>query len=100
MLTTSPRGPFSLAASSRFLEAFAPAGPVADDGPLRLVFAPDRRGATTGAVVTQTADGVVRADVVGAEPGGSSTTWPASCSSTWMPPASPPSPTGTPSSGS
>ncbi|SDP39896.1 DNA-3-methyladenine glycosylase II [Klenkia soli] len=70
MPTIAPRGPFSLAASSRFLEGFAPAGRAADDGPLRLVFAPDGRGPVTGAAVTQSADGTVRADVVGSEPAG------------------------------
>jgi DNA-3-methyladenine glycosylase II len=70
VLNLTPRGPFSLAAGRRFLDGFAPAGRTVEEGPLRLAFAPDGRGATTGAALTQSADGVVHADVVGAEPPG------------------------------
>ena len=70
VLTLTPRGPFSLAAGRRFLEGFAPAGRTAEEGPLRFAFPPDGRGATTGVALTQSADGLVHADVVGDEPPG------------------------------
>jgi DNA-3-methyladenine glycosylase II len=70
VLTLTPRGPFSLAAGRRFLDDFAPAGRTAEEGPFRLAFPPDGRGATTGVAVTQSADGLVHAEVVGAEPPG------------------------------
>src|SRR3954447_22492041 len=59
------RGPFSLAASTRLLEGFAPAryrgSP--DGGPLRLVFPVEGSGGTVGVTVRQDADGGVLADV-------------------------------------
>src|SRR3954451_11640085 len=59
------RGPFSLAASTRFLEGFAPAryrgSP--DGGPLRLAFPVEGSGGTVGVAVRQDADGGVLADV-------------------------------------
>src|SRR3954449_8491183 len=59
------RGPFSLAASTRFLEGFAPAryrgSP--DGGPLRLTFPVEGSGGTVGVAVRQDADGGVLADV-------------------------------------
>src|SRR3954469_23008198 len=59
------RGPFSLAASTRFLEGFAPAryrgSP--DGGPLRLAFPVEGSGGTVGVAVRQDADGGVLAGV-------------------------------------
>src|SRR3954449_5123689 len=59
------RGPFSLAASTRFLEGFAPAryrgSP--DGGPLRLAFPVEGSGGTVGVAVRQDAHGGVLADV-------------------------------------
>src|SRR2546421_10841741 len=63
-LRLSVRGPFSLAASTRFLEGFAPAryrgSP--DGGPLRLAFPVEGSGGTVGIAVRQDVDGVL-ADV-------------------------------------
>jgi DNA-3-methyladenine glycosylase II len=68
-----PRGPFSLAASGRFLEGFAPApyhGHAAD-GAIRLAFPADDGHTSVGAAVRQAADGTVLADLTGdAEPAG------------------------------
>jgi DNA-3-methyladenine glycosylase II len=66
-IAITPRGPFSLAASSRFLEGFAPAryhGP-ASDGAIRLAFPADNGHSTVGAAVRQAADGTVLADLTG-----------------------------------
>jgi DNA-3-methyladenine glycosylase II len=64
------RGPFSLAAGSRFLEGFAPAryrgSP--DGGPLRLAFPVEGSGETVGVAVRQEADGTVLAGVGPAVP--------------------------------
>jgi 3-methyladenine DNA glycosylase/8-oxoguanine DNA glycosylase len=59
------RGPFSLAASTRFLEGFAPARyrGSSDGGPLRLAFPVEGSGETVGVAVRQEADGAVRAEV-------------------------------------
>lgn len=68
--TLTPRGPFSLAASTRFLEGFAPAGAFHGDGdgdgdrPLRLAFAVEGDWRTAGARVTQDGD-TLRAEVFG-----------------------------------
>ncbi|RZU75887.1 hypothetical protein EV384_4462 [Micromonospora kangleipakensis] len=61
-LTLTPRGPFSLAASIRFLEGFTPAR-YAGGGPsvLRLAFPLDGRWTPVGLRVRQDADGVVHA---------------------------------------
>ncbi|WP_200215797.1 DNA-3-methyladenine glycosylase family protein [Micromonospora coerulea] len=60
--TLTPRGPFSLAASIRFLEGFAPARYVgAGDPVLRLAFPLDGRWTPVGLRVRQDADGVVHA---------------------------------------
>jgi DNA-3-methyladenine glycosylase II len=70
-ITITPRGPFSLAASGRFLEGFAPARyeSRAPDGPIRLAFPADDGHSTVGAAVRQAADGTVLADLTGdAEP--------------------------------
>jgi DNA-3-methyladenine glycosylase II len=70
-ITITPRGPFSLAASGRFLEGFAPARyeSRAPDGPIRLAFPADDGHSTAGAAVRQDADGTVLADLTGdAEP--------------------------------
>ncbi len=69
MVTLTPRGPFSLAAGSRFIEGFAPAGrdAVPVDGPLRFAFPVEGTGLTAGVALTQSDDGVVHADVVGKE---------------------------------
>ena len=56
----TPRGPFSLAASVRFLEGFTPASyHTAADGTLRLAFPSDDGHSTVAAAVRQeeTADG-------------------------------------------
>jgi DNA-3-methyladenine glycosylase II len=63
----TPRGPFSLAASGRFLEGFAPAryggeGHVPDDT-IRLAFPADDGRTTVSAAVRQAADGTVLADL-------------------------------------
>jgi DNA-3-methyladenine glycosylase II len=66
-IAITPRGPFSLAASSRFLEGFAPAryhGPTSD-GAIRLAFPADNGHSTVGAAVRQAADGTVLADLTG-----------------------------------
>src|SRR5258708_17411279 len=70
-ITITPRGPFSLAASARFLEGFAPARyhGHALDGAVRLAFPADDGHSTVGAAVRQAADGTVLADLAGdAEP--------------------------------
>jgi DNA-3-methyladenine glycosylase II len=63
-----PRGPFSLEASARFLEGFAPAGhaAVGERGHLHLVFVPDGRERAAGACVREE-DGAVVIEVVAAE---------------------------------
>lgn len=74
--TITPRGPFSLAASVRFLEGFTPAhyrGSTAGEGPaqpLRLAFPVERDWRTAGVVVTQRRDGAVIAATDGPEPPG------------------------------
>src|SRR5258708_7924150 len=70
-ITITPRGPFSLAASARFLEGFAPARyhGHALDGAVRLARPADAGHSTVGAAVRQAADGTVLADLAGdAEP--------------------------------
>jgi DNA-3-methyladenine glycosylase II len=67
-----PRGAFSLTASTRFLEGFAPAryrGGTIEPGDvrLRLAFPVEGSWRTAGVVVTQAADGTVHADVHGVE---------------------------------
>ena len=63
-------GPFSLAASTRFLEGFTPAryrgSP--DSEVLRLVFSVEGTGETVGVAVRQEPDGAVLADVDGPAP--------------------------------
>src|SRR5215212_1167569 len=63
-------GPFSLGASTRFLEGFTPAryrgSP--DGGPLRLAFPVEGSGRSVGVGVRQRADGAVVAEVSGAVP--------------------------------
>jgi len=66
-----PRGPFSLAASARFLEGFAPARYQGDgpDGAIRLAFPADDGVSAAGAAIRQSDDGTVIADITGdAEP--------------------------------
>ncbi|MGH3320786.1 MAG: DNA-3-methyladenine glycosylase family protein [Streptosporangiaceae bacterium] len=70
MVTVSltPRGPFSLAASTRFLEGFAPAdhpGRLTADDPLPLAFPVAGDWRTVGAAVRQEPDGTVVAEVTG-----------------------------------
>jgi len=70
-IAITPQGPFSLAASGRFLEGFAPARyhGHAPDGAIRLAFPADDGHSTAGAAVHQAADGTVLADLTGdAEP--------------------------------
>lgn len=68
--TLTPRGPFLLAASTRFLEGFAPAGAFHGDGdgdgdrPLSLAFAVEGDWRTAGVRVTQDGD-TLRAEVFG-----------------------------------
>jgi DNA-3-methyladenine glycosylase II len=72
-MAIKPQGPFSLAASGRFLEGFAPARyhGHAGDGAIRLAFPADDGHTTVGAAVRQAADGTVLADLTGdAEPAG------------------------------
>ncbi|MGH3096754.1 MAG: DNA-3-methyladenine glycosylase family protein [Streptosporangiales bacterium] len=65
VFTLTPRGPFSLSASVRFLEGFAPAryrGGAAGEGlgqPLRLAFPVEGDWRTAGVSVTQRDDGTV-----------------------------------------
>jgi DNA-3-methyladenine glycosylase II len=60
----APRGPFSLAAASRFLEGFTPARyRTSSDGVLRLAFPADDGHSTVSAAVRQAEDGAVRAEV-------------------------------------
>jgi DNA-3-methyladenine glycosylase II len=71
-LTLPLRGPFSLAASRRFLEGFAPAGrePALATGPLRLAFPVEGGWATAGVAVTQPDEATVVAEPTGAAPPG------------------------------
>src|SRR5258708_20612275 len=64
-ITITPRGPFSLAASARFLEGFAPARyhGHALDGAVRLAFPADDGHSTVGAAGRQAADGTVPANL-------------------------------------
>lgn len=65
MSTLTPRGPFSLAASVRFLEGFTPASYAdAGDGVLRLAFPADDGYPAVGAAVRQDGD-TVRAEFTG-----------------------------------
>src|SRR5258708_23551018 len=66
-ITITPRGPFSLAASARFLEGFAPARyhGHALDGAVPLAFPADDGHSTVGAAVRPAADGTVLADLAG-----------------------------------
>jgi len=71
VITITPRGPFSLAASGRFLEDFTPARYPgnAPDGAIRLAFPADDGHSSGGAVVRQADDGTVLAELTGdAEP--------------------------------
>jgi DNA-3-methyladenine glycosylase II len=63
----TPRGPFSLAASARFLEDFTPARYQgnAPDGAVHLAFPADDGHSYLGAAVRQSADGTVTADLTG-----------------------------------
>ena len=62
--TITPRGPFSLAASIRFLEGFAPAGYAGADQPvLRVAFPVEGGWTPVGVEVRQGGDGVVHARV-------------------------------------
>jgi DNA-3-methyladenine glycosylase II len=68
--TLTPRGPFSLEASRRFLEGFGPAmgdRGSAPPGHLHLAFVVDGTSTAAGACVRQQPDGVVRVEIVGAE---------------------------------
>jgi DNA-3-methyladenine glycosylase II len=70
-IAITPSGPFSLAASGRFLEGFTPARYPghAPDGAIRLAFPADDGHSSAGAAVRQAADGTVLADLTGdAEP--------------------------------
>jgi len=69
-LTLRPRGPFSLAASRRFLEGFAPAGrePSPAGGLLRLAFPVEGEWSTVGVALTQPDEATVVAEVTGAAP--------------------------------
>jgi DNA-3-methyladenine glycosylase II len=66
-IAITPRGPFSLAASGRFLEDFTPARYQgnASDGAIRLAFPADDGHTSAGVAVRQAADGTVLADVTG-----------------------------------
>src|SRR5829696_1548106 len=66
------QGPFSLAASTRFLEGFTPAAyrGSPDGGPLRLAFPVEGSWRTAGVAVRQQPDGTVLADVAGNVPDG------------------------------
>lgn len=62
----TPRGPFSLSASTRFLEGFAPAAYCGDvAGHLDLAFPVDGDWRTVAVHVEQRADGEVKAEVAG-----------------------------------
>jgi DNA-3-methyladenine glycosylase II len=68
----TPRGPFSLRASTRFLEGFAPAHyrggtPAPDEVRLRLAFPVEGTWQTAGVAVTQTNDATVITEVEGPE---------------------------------
>ena len=70
-ITITPCGPFSLAASGRFLEDFTPARYPGDapDGAIRLAFPADDGHSAVGAAVRQAGDGTVLAELTGdAEP--------------------------------
>jgi len=69
MFTLVPRGPFSLAASTRFLEGFTPASysSPADSG-LELAFPAEGSWRTVGVRVSQAGDEVNAAIVSPAEP--------------------------------
>src|SRR3712207_3158262 len=64
------RGPFSLTASTRFLEGFTPARyrGSSDGGPLRLAFPVEGGGPSVGVAVRQRAHGAVVAEVAGDVP--------------------------------
>src|SRR4051812_37628531 len=64
-VTLPVRGPFSLAASGRFLEGFAPAGrdPELAAGPLRLAFPVEGDWATVGVALTQLETDDVQAEL-------------------------------------
>lgn len=66
-VTITPRGPFSLAAGTRFLEGFTPADHqgYAPDGVLRMAMPADDGRHTVGAALRQGGDGTVTADVSG-----------------------------------
>src|ERR1700733_4661064 len=57
--TLAARGPFSLAASTRFLEGFTPAGYTGAAGPLELAFPVEGRWATAGVRVGEHPHGVI-----------------------------------------
>src|SRR5258707_571053 len=68
--TLVPRGPFSLAASIRFLEGFTPAWyPSAPDGVLELAFPAEGSWRTVGVRVSQAGETVTAEVVSPAEPG-------------------------------
>lgn len=73
-ITLAPRGPFSLAASARFLEGFGPARYRGrNDGVLRLAFPVETPGAdwpVVGLAIRQRSDGTVVADAAGEPPPG------------------------------
>ncbi|MGQ4512125.1 DNA-3-methyladenine glycosylase family protein [Streptomyces sp. DW26H14] len=70
-LDIRPSGPFSLAASARFLGDFTPAGrPEAADGPLRLAFPADDGRTTVAALVRQDGTGPDGTRQDGTRPGG------------------------------
>ncbi|ADP80047.1 DNA-3-methyladenine glycosylase family protein [Pseudofrankia inefficax] len=65
-ITITPRGPFSLAAGTRFLEGFTPASyDAAPDDVLRLAFPTDDGHTSAGAAIRQAPDGTVHADLTG-----------------------------------
>ena len=57
--TLTARGPFSLAASTRFLEGFTPAGYTGAAGPLELAFPVEGRWLTAGVRVREHPHGVI-----------------------------------------
>ncbi len=97
-IAITPQGPFSLAASGRFPEGFAPARyhGHAPDGAIRLALPADGGHATAGAAGRQAAGGTVLADLTGdAEPAAAPPSWPASSPPTPTAAVSPRSPTPT-----
>lgn len=66
-VSITPSGPFSLDASTLFLEGFTPAGyrGGARGDPLRLAFPSDDGHTTVGAALHQTPAGEVQADIIG-----------------------------------